>query len=117
MEYVDGFVAAVPKENKALYREHVLKIASVFKQHGALSVIECWEDDVTEGQLTSFTQAVMKQDNECVVFSWISWPSKEVRDVGMKAVFDDPMIQQEMAVMPFDTKRLIYGGFSVLVNE
>lgn len=117
MEYVDGFVAAVPKENKALYKAHALKIATVFKQHGALSVVECWEDDVTEGEVTSFPQAVDKQDNECVVFSWVSWPSKEVRDAGMKAVFDDPMIQQEMATMPFDTKRLIYGGFAVLVNE
>ncbi|GAL18201.1 protein of unknown function DUF1428 [Vibrio maritimus] len=117
MEYVDGFVAAVPKENKALYREHVLKIAPVFKQHGALSVIECWEDDVSEGQLTSFPQAVMKKEDECVVFSWITWPSKDVRDAGMKAVFDDEMIQLEMAAMPFDTKRLIYGGFKVLVDE
>src|SRR5499427_4268925 len=84
MEYVDGFVAAVPTANRNVYRKHAETAATVLKQHGALRVVECWGDNVPEGKLTSFPMAVKRKDDETVVFSWIVWPSRQVRDVGMK---------------------------------
>ena len=74
MEYVDGFVAAVPTANRNVYRKHAESAAAVFKQHGALRVVECWGDDVPEGKLTSFPMAVKRKEDETVVFSWITWP-------------------------------------------
>ncbi|MDT4867156.1 hypothetical protein FQZ97_1020510 [compost metagenome] len=76
MSYVDGFVAAVPTANRELYRQHAQAVAAVFKEHGALGVVECWGDDVPEGKLTSFPMAVKRQDDETVVFSWVTWPSR-----------------------------------------
>ena len=116
MNYVDGFVAAVPTANRETYRRHAELAAEVFKEHGALSVVECWGDDVPQGKLTSFPMAVKCQDDETVVFSWITWPSKAVRDAGMAKVMADPRLQQETNPMPFDGKRLIYGGFEMIVQ-
>lgn len=116
MDYVDGFVAAVPTANREIYRQHAEKAAVVFKEHGALSLVECWGDDVPEGKLTSFPMAVQRQADETVVFSWITWPSKQVRDEGMKKVMEDPRLQPDTNPMPFDGKRLIYGGFQMIVN-
>lgn len=114
MTYVDGFVTAVPTANKATYLEHAKTCFVVFKEHGALSMVECWGDDVPEGKLTSFPIAVQRKPDETVVFSWITWPSRGARDQGMKKVMDDPRIQA--IDMPFDGKRLIYGGFEVLFS-
>ena len=114
--YVDGFVLAVPNAKKDAYREHAEKSAAMLKEHGMLSMIECWGDDVPEGKLTSFRMAVKQEDDETVVFSWMTWPSKEARDEGWKKVMADPRMKMEPADMPFDGKRMIYGGFSVLVN-
>ena len=114
--YIDGFVAAVPTANREAYRKHAEAAAVVFKDHGALKLVECWGDDVPDGKLTSFPMAVKKQPDETVVFSWITWPSREARDAGMKKVMADPRIKPEVNPMPFDGKRLIYGGFSVLVE-
>jgi uncharacterized protein YbaA (DUF1428 family) len=116
MTYIDGFVAAVPTGNRDAYREHAKKAAPVFKEHGALKLVECWGDDVPDGQLTSFPMAVRKKDDETVVFSWIVWPSKQARDEGMKKVMTDPRIQLDVNPMPFDGKRMIFGGFEVLVE-
>jgi uncharacterized protein YbaA (DUF1428 family) len=116
MSYVDGFVAAVPTANKEAYRRHATAGATVFKEHGALTVVECWGDDVPEGKLTSFPMAVKRNADETVVFSWITWPSRQVRDAGMKKVMSDPRLQPETNPMPFDGKRLIYGGFEMLVE-
>jgi uncharacterized protein YbaA (DUF1428 family) len=116
MEYVDGYVIAVPEANKERYRALAETAAVVFKDHGALSVVECWGDDVPEGKITSFPMAVQRKPDEVVVFSWITWPSKEVRDTGMKAVFEDPRMDHDPQQMPFDGKRMIFGGFRVLVN-
>ena len=80
MKYVDGFVVAVPAENKEAYREMATKAAPLFKEFGALRVVECWADDVPEGTLTDFRMAVKAEDHEEVVFSWIEYPSKEARD-------------------------------------
>lgn len=116
MTYVDGFVAAVPTANREAYRLHAEAGVAVFKDHGALSVVECWGDDVPQGKLTSFPMAVKCQEDETVIFSWITWPSRQARDEGMKKVMVDPRLQPDVNPMPFDGKRLIYGGFEMIVN-
>ena len=114
--YIDGFVAAVPTANRDAYRRHAEAAAIVFKEHGALRLVECWGDDVPDGKLTSFPMAVKAQADETVVFSWITWPSRQVRDAAMPKVMADPRMKPEANPMPFDGKRLIYGGFSVIVD-
>ena len=114
MNYVDGFVAAVPTANRAAYLEHARLAATVFKEHGALGTVECWGDDVPDGKLTSFPMAVQRQADETVVFAWITWPSKSVRDAGMKKVMDD--VRMKDMAMPFDGKRMIYGGFEIILE-
>jgi uncharacterized protein YbaA (DUF1428 family) len=116
MSYVDGFVIAVPTSKKDEYLRHATVAADVFKSLGALEIVECWGDDVPEGKVTSFTMAVKRQEDETVVFSWITWPSKAVRDEGMKKFMDDPRIKN-MGDMPFDGKRMIFGGFEVLLEK
>ncbi len=116
MSYVDGFVAAVPTANKEAYRAHAALMAPLFKEHGALTVVECWGDDVPEGKLTSFTMAVKREENEAVVFSWITWPSRQVRDAGWEKVMADPRMQSGENPLPFDGKRLIYGGFEMMMS-
>ena len=113
MNYVDGFVAAVPTADKPAYQRHCQAMGAVFKAHGALAVVDCWGDDVPEGKRTSFTLAVQRQPDETVVFSWVTWPSKAVRDSAWKAMMDDPEMPREM---PFDGQRLIYGGFQLLTE-
>jgi uncharacterized protein YbaA (DUF1428 family) len=117
MSYVDGFVAAVPTANKAIYKQHATAAAVVFKEHGALKLVECWGDDIPEGKITSFPMAVKCKNDETVVFSWIIWPSRKVRDEGMQKVMSDPRLQPDTNPMPFDGKRLIYGGFDMIVDE
>lgn len=116
MSYVDGFVAAVPTADRETYRKHAEAVAAVFKENGALKVAECWGDDVPDGKITSFPMAVKKQADETVVFSWVLWPSRAVRDEGMKKVMADPRLQPETNPMPFDGKRVIFGGFEVIVE-
>ncbi|MBU2923245.1 DUF1428 domain-containing protein [Colwellia sp. 4_MG-2023] len=117
MSYVDGFVAAVPTENKEKYIEHAKLSAVVFKDHGALKVTETWGDNVPDGDITSFPMAVHCGNNETVVFSSVLWPTKEVRDAGWEAIMEDPRMDPEQNPMPFDGKRLIYGGFEVIIEE
>ncbi|MDX2235574.1 MAG: DUF1428 domain-containing protein [Hyphomonadaceae bacterium] len=116
MTYVDGFVIAVPTANREAYRALAEQAAAVFRAHGALSVVECWGDDVPPGEVTSFPMAVKCQPDETVVFSWITWPSREARDAGNAKVMADPRMQMDHAAAPFDTKRMIFGGFSVLLD-
>lgn len=116
MNYVDGFVLAVPTANREIYKAHAEKAAVVFKDHGALKLVECWGDDVPEGVVTSFPMAVKRQPDETVVFAWITWPSKEVRDAGMQKVMEDPRLHGSAESMPFDGKRMIYGGFQMIVD-
>jgi uncharacterized protein YbaA (DUF1428 family) len=116
MTYVEGFVAAVPTAHREKYRLHAEKAAVVFKAHGALKVVECWGDDVPDGEVTSFPIAVKRKADETVVFSWILWPSRQVRDDGMKKVMADPRMKPDANPMPFDGKRLIFGGFEVIVE-
>jgi len=116
MTYVDGFVAAVPTANREAFRKHAADAAPVFKEHGALKVVECWGDDVPDGKVTSFPMAVKCEPGETVVFSWIVWPSRQVRDAGMAKVMADPRMQPDANPMPFDGKRVIFGGFEVMVE-
>jgi len=94
-----------------------LKRADVFKEKGALKVVECWGDDVPGGQVTSLPMAVKCKPDETVVFSWIIWPSREIRDAGMKALMSDPRMQPDKNPMPFDGKRMIFGGFVPIVEK
>lgn len=117
MTYVDGFVLAVPTANKEAYRKLAADMAPIFRKHGATAVIECWGDDVPEGEVTSFPMAVKCAGHETVVFSWITWPDKATRDAGNKKVFEE----METAGFqpednPFDGKRMIFGGFRPIVE-
>jgi uncharacterized protein YbaA (DUF1428 family) len=116
MSYVDGFVAAVPTENREAFRKHAENSAALFKEHGASGVVECWGDDVPEGKITSFPMAVKCEPGETVVFSWITWPSRAVRDDAWKKLMADPRMQPGTNPMPFDGKRVIFGGFQVLMQ-
>jgi uncharacterized protein YbaA (DUF1428 family) len=117
MNYVDGFVAAVPTANREVYRKHAATAAPLFKEHGAIKVVECWGDDVPTGKVTDFPTAVKKKPDETVIFSWVVWPSKQVRDEGMKGIMADPRMQPDNMPMPFDGARMIYGGFEVIVDD
>ena len=117
MGYIDGFVLAVPKDNKELYIKHAVDAARVFKEYGALSLTDCWGDEVPDGDVTSFPLAVKCEENEVVCFSWVTWPSKEVRNEGMEKAMEDPRLSPEINPMPFDGKRMIFGGFNIIVNE
>ena len=107
MTYVDGFVAAVPAANKAAFREHAEVAAVVFKEHGALAVVECWGDDVPNGEVTSFPMAVKCQADETVCFSGILWPFRDVRNEAMREILADPRLDPAICPMPFDGKRMI----------
>jgi uncharacterized protein YbaA (DUF1428 family) len=116
MNYLDGFVAAVPVASKEAYLKHATAAAVVFKEYGALSVVESWGDDVPDGKLTSFPMAVKCEEGEVVVFSWIEWPSKAVRDSAWEKVMADPRMDPAHNPMPFDGKRMIYGGFQIIIQ-
>lgn len=118
MTYIDGFVLAVPTENRERFRALAGRVAKIFVDHGALRVIENWGDDVPKGEVTDFYRAVQAKENETVVFSWVEWPSKEARDKGNDAIVADPRMErvpEEMNLM--DSKRMIYGGFTPIVDE
>jgi uncharacterized protein YbaA (DUF1428 family) len=117
MAYVDGFVASVPKANKEVYRKHVAEAAPLFKEFGVIRVVECWGDDVQDGKVTDFRRAVQAKDDEIVVFSWFEYPSKEARDAAGKKMMSDPRMKTMGEKMPFDGKRMIYGGFAPILDE
>lgn len=116
MPYIDCFVAAVPTANKEAYLHHAQMAGELFKKHGALEVVECWGDDVPDGELTSFPMAVQCRENETVVCSWITWPSRAARVEGMNKAMVDPSMQPDVNPMPFDGKRVIFGGFEMLMK-
>jgi uncharacterized protein YbaA (DUF1428 family) len=120
MSYIDGFVIAVPTANKQKFIDHAASADSVFIELGALRILECWGDDVPDGKLTDFRRAVQATEDETVVFSWIEWPDKATRDAGMKKImspdFKDERMDPQKNPMPFDGKRLIYGGFTPIVD-
>jgi uncharacterized protein YbaA (DUF1428 family) len=116
--YVDGFVVPVPKKQLNAYRRMAAKAGKVWREHGALDFVECVADDVKPGKVTSFPQSVKLKAGEVVVFSWIVYKSRAHRDNVNKKVMADPRLKAMMEPknMPFDGKRMIYGGFSVLVQ-
>ncbi|MDP3295277.1 MAG: DUF1428 domain-containing protein [Nevskia sp.] len=117
MNYVDGYVVPVPKAKLEAYREMAEKAAIIWREHGALEVRECVADDVKAGVVTSFPQSVLLKDDEVVIFSWITYESREVRDRVNAAVMVDPRLADMMNPdhQPFDAKRMFFGGFKVLV--
>lgn len=116
MGYVEGFVSAVPADKKDSYRQHAADAAVLFKEYGATRIVECWGDDVPDGKITDFRRAVQAKDDEIIVFSWIEFPSKTVRDQSWKKLMDDPRMQAIGADMPLDGKRMIFGGFEILLD-
>lgn len=117
MSYVDGYVLAVETNNKQAYKAMAEEMAVVFKEHGAISVVETWGDDVPNGEVTSLPMSVKCKEDETVVFSWIIWPSKEARDNGWKTAMEDQRMKDYTPEsMPFDGKRMIFGGFETIVD-
>ncbi len=117
MSYVDGFVLAVPKKNLPAYRRLSTTAGKIWREYGAIEYIECVADDVKPGKLTSFPQSVKLKPGEVVVFSWIVYKSRAQRDRINKKVMADPRLAKMGSnAMPFDGKRMIYGGFKVLVD-
>ena len=114
MPYVDGFVIPVAKDKVDVYKSHARRAGEVWMEHGALSFVECVGDDVPYGQLTSFPRAVMATENEVVVFSWIVYRDRASRDAVNAKVMADPRLKG--SDMPFDGKRMIYGGFTTLLQ-
>ena len=119
MSYVDGFVVPVPKKKLTAYRKMALKASKVWRDHGALEVCECVADDVKVGKWTSFPRSVKLKRGETVVFSYIVYKSRKQRDAVMAKVMKDKRLAEMMdpSAMPFDGKRMIYGGFTVNVAE
>jgi uncharacterized protein YbaA (DUF1428 family) len=116
MRYADGFIVPVPKAKLEAYRKLAKKAAKIWKEHGALEVRECLAEDVKVGKLTSFPRSVKLKPGETVVFSWIVYKSRADRDRVNAKVMNDPRLKMDMKEMPFDGKRLIYGGFDIIVD-
>lgn len=116
MPYVDGFVLAVPKKNLDAYKEMAQLAGKVWMEHGALSYVECVGDDVPYGELTSFPRAVQAKEDEVVVFSWVTYESRQRRDEIVAKVMADPRLKYDSDSSPFDGKRMIYGGFETFLQ-
>jgi uncharacterized protein YbaA (DUF1428 family) len=120
MSYIDGFVIAVPTANKQKFIDHAKMADPVFIELGATRILECWQDDVKDGKVTDFRRSVAAKADESIVFSWIEWPSKEIRDAAMAKMMDgslnDPRMDPAKNPMPFDGMRMIFGGFVPVVD-
>jgi uncharacterized protein YbaA (DUF1428 family) len=119
MSYIDGFVIAVPTANKQKFIEHARHFDAMFIELGAIRVVEAWGDDVPDGKVTDFRRAVQATVEETVAFSWVEWPDKATRDAGMKKMMEDPRMDPSTPgnpPMPFDGKRMIFGGFEPVVE-
>jgi uncharacterized protein YbaA (DUF1428 family) len=114
MNYVDGFVAAVPNANRDAYLAHAREAGEIMKRNGALKCVETWGDDVPDGKVTDFNRAVQAAPGETVVFSWVVWPDKATRDAGWEKMMQDERMKDMQ--MPFDGKRMIYGGFEQILE-
>ncbi|MBI3897003.1 MAG: DUF1428 domain-containing protein [Gammaproteobacteria bacterium] len=115
MPYIEGFVAAVPTTNKNEFANHAKEMAGYFKKLGATRCVECWGDDVPKGVLTDFYRATQAHEDETPVFSWIEYPDKKTRDAANKKMSEDSSMANMQ--MPFDGKRMFWGGFEQIVNE
>ena len=120
MAYIEGFVIPVPTANRQRFIDHATFTDTLFKELGAIRVIECWGDDVPDGTWTDFRKAVDAKDDETVVFSWIEWPDKATREEAMVRMHDlmdtDRRFDEKENPVPFDGKRMIYGGFAPVVE-
>ncbi len=120
MAYIDGFVIACPEANKEKFIEHARMADPMFIEMGATRILECWGDEVPEGTTTDFRMAVKAEPGEAVLFSWIEWPDKATRDAAMAKMMDpenpDPRMDPAKNPMPFDGKRMIFGGFVPVVT-
>ena len=111
MAYVDGFVIAVSKAKLDAYKAMARECAPIWKEHGAIDYVECVGDDTPYGEITSFPRAVQLKEDEVVIFSWIVYESREARDTVNKKAIEDPRLKKFMNNVPFDGKRMIFGGF------
>ena len=116
MSYVDGFVLAVPKANLDDYKKLANLAGPIWMEHGALSYVECIGDDVPYGELTSFPRAVQAKEDEIVIFAWVVYDSRQSRDAAMAKVMADERLKMDWSKMPFDGKRMIFGGFQPFVE-
>ena len=117
MTYFEGFVAAVPEANKEAYRKHAADAAPIFQDLGVKRHFEAWDSDVPEGKVTDFRKAVEAKPDEKVVFAWFEYPDKATRDAVNEKMRSDPRMEDMGKTMPFDGKRMIYGGFKSIVEE
>jgi uncharacterized protein YbaA (DUF1428 family) len=118
MSYIDGFLLAVPNDKREAYRDLAAKMWPLFKEWGALRHVECWNDDVAHGKTTDFFRAVKAKDTESVVFSWVEYPSKKVRDAANKKMREDPRMKEMGESMKFiDGKRMVFGGFVPIMDK
>jgi uncharacterized protein YbaA (DUF1428 family) len=117
MTYVDGFIVAVPKGNREEYVRHAAAFFPLFEEFGGGRHVEAWASDVPDGEVTDFRKAVQATEDEDIVFSWFEYPSKEVRDAVGAKMMSDPRMEQMAAAMPFDGKRMVYGGFGPLLDS
>ncbi|GLQ20249.1 DUF1428 domain-containing protein [Algimonas porphyrae] len=117
MPYIDVFMAAVPRARKADYIAHAEQFGQMFKRYGALDYREAWAEDVPDGEVTSMPMAVQKNDDEDVVVGWTIWADKATRDKAWTDCETDPVMKEFGSTMPFDGKRLIYGGFDQIVGD
>lgn len=116
MPYIDGFVAPVPVASKDAYKAHAAKAWEIFERLGMQAMWECWGDDIPDGEVTSFRLAVQAKEDETVVFSFSVWPDKATRDAGWQKMMSDPELMAGMGEMPFDGKRMFWGGFQPLAQ-
>ncbi len=115
MNYIDGFVIPVPNNNREAYVALAKTMAAIFLEYGATRVVEGWGDDIKPGKINDFRTAVMAEQAETVAFSWVEWPSKAIRDTASEKIMADPRFSPN-GDMPFDGKRLIFGGFSPVLD-
>ncbi|WP_182087133.1 DUF1428 domain-containing protein [Aureimonas sp. ME7] len=117
MSYVEGFLIPVPHDKRDAYLAVAEKAAPIFREYGATEVVECWGQDLQDGKVTDFRKAVKAEADENVVFSWIVYPSKAVRDEAVQKVFSDPRMQFDNDEMPFSMQRMIFGGFETMLRQ
>lgn len=113
--YIQGFLVPVPADKKDEYRDIAQKFAAIMKDHGLIEDVEAWEENVPDGEHTDFRKAVKIEDGEKVVFSWLVWPDKATCESAHEKMMSDPRFKEFGEQMPFDGKRMIYGGFEPLV--
>lgn len=117
MTYIEGFVVAVPAANKEAYRKHAADAAAFVKEHGVTRMVETWGDDVPDGKVTDFKGAVQAKPEEVIVFSWFEYPDRATRDACNQKMMSDPRMEAMGTSMPFDAKRMIFGGFEALLED